>query len=133
MLCDERGPDAVNSKDLGHHRCFKLPEAFFRTDVSPAMQQPRRHDQQVESAILGNLATCLGKGVVVQYVDRQPSYIGMVRRMGPPVTGIDAVKSPRRPELILKRGNDTAAASDHQGALDAEIGRASVRESVFQF
>src|SRR3546814_2750505 len=42
MLCDERGPDAVNSKDLGHHRCFKLPEAFFRTDVSPAMQQPRR-------------------------------------------------------------------------------------------
>src|SRR3546814_11917066 len=120
MLCDERGPDAVNSKDLGHHRCFKLPEAFFRTDVSPAMQQPRRHDQQVESAILGTLATCLGKRVVVQYVDRQPSYIGMVRRMGPPVPGIDAVKSPRRHELIHKRGTDTAA----------EIGRASYRERV---
>src|SRR3546814_20525558 len=85
------------------------------------MQQPRRHDQQVESAILGNLATCLGKRVVVQYVDRQPSYIGMVRRMGPPVPGIDAVKSPRRHELIHKRGNDTAAASDHQGALAAHM------------
>src|SRR3546814_15866032 len=85
------------------------------------MQQPRRHDQQVESAILGNLATCLGKRVVVQYVDRQPSYIGMVRRMGPPVPGIDAVKSPRRHELIHKRGTDTAAASEHQGALDAHM------------
>src|SRR3546814_20576993 len=49
MLCDERGPDAVNSKNLGHHRCFKLPEAFFRTDVSPAMQQPRRHYQRSEA------------------------------------------------------------------------------------
>src|SRR3546814_15635862 len=128
----------VCSSDL--HRCFKLPEAFFRTDVSSAMQQPRRHDQQVESAILGNLATCLGKRVVVQYVDRQPSYIGMVRRMGPPVPGIDAVKSPRRHELIHKRGTDTAAASDHQGALDAhmlllpaKIGRAPCRERVCQY
>src|SRR3546814_15596829 len=41
MLCDERGPDAVNSKDLGHHRCFKLPEAFFRTDVSPDRKSTR--------------------------------------------------------------------------------------------
>src|SRR3546814_6476521 len=49
------------------------------------------------------------------------SYIGMVRRMGPPVPGIDAVKSPRRHELIHKRGTDTAAASDHQGALDAHM------------
>ncbi len=136
MLCDERGPDAVDRKDLGHHRGVELPKALFRADVRSAVQEPRRHDHKVEGAIPGDLTTCLGKRGVVQYIDRQPCHVGMMARMGPPVPGIDAVKSTRCDQPIDKRGADTAAAPDHQCALAAQMpflpatGRTQVTETL---
>ena len=121
MLRDERGPDAVDREDFGHRRCIELPKTLFWADIRSAMQEPGRHDQQVESTLLGNLTSCLGKHVVVEYVDRQPGHIGMARRMGPPVPGIDAVKLARCDKLLDKRSADASTASDHQGALAVQM------------
>lgn len=121
MFCGERWPDAVDRKDLGHRRCVELLKAFFGTNVRSAMQEPRCHDQQVESAVRGNLTTCLGKRVVVQYIYRQPCHTGVARRMGSPVPGIDTVKSTRCDKSLDKRGADTAAASDHQCTPAAQM------------
>ncbi len=121
MLCDERRPYAVDRKDLGHHRGVKLPKTLFRADVRSAVQEPRRHDHKVEDAIPGDLATCLGKRGVVQYIDRQACHIGMMPRMGPSAPRIDAVKSTRCDQPIDKRGADTTAAPDHQCALAVQM------------
>ena len=121
MLCDERGPYAVDRKDLGHHRGVELPKALFGTDIGPAMQQPCRDNEQVESTLIRDLTTRFGQRVVIQYIRRQPFHTGIVRRLGPPASCIDAVKSTRYDKLIDKRGADAATASNHQCALTAQM------------